>query len=152
MCCRCIITTSTAPESGQTLIKGPVILCQSVCLSLTPPHSSSDLHSLYTLTINNITEHKLLRHVQDWHLICFSLIRSRVSKTHVYSCYTTRDVTWRTQPGHQGYDATLGLNFIVEEEATLGLSRNINMNSADFYRDQFYVVWEIRKHQSIVTC
>ena len=35
------------------------------------------------------------------------------------------------------YDVTQCLNFFVAEEATPRLSRNINMNSAGFYKDQF---------------
>ena len=50
-------------------IKGSVVLYVSDS-PLFPPHSPADQHSLYTLTINTITDHKLLGHVHDWRLLC----------------------------------------------------------------------------------
>ena len=47
------------------------------------PLPSSDLLSLYTLTLNTSTDHKLSGHLQDWSLLCVGLICFRVHETHV---------------------------------------------------------------------
>ena len=78
------------------------------------------LRSLYTLTINTITDHKLLGHVQGWCLLCVCVIPSRVYETHVWTRYTTQDVTWRAQTGHQdqsdgmirSHDPTSSISYI----------------------------------------
>mgnify|MGYP007124606931 CR=1 FL=1 len=53
-----LLNMNNAAALGQTLIKGPVMLCQSLCESLLPPHSPSDLRSLYTLTHTHILSHR----------------------------------------------------------------------------------------------
>ena len=67
-----VLSFSTAASgSAQTPIKDPVVLCQSLCWSLLPPHPPSDQCSLYTLTIYTIPD-QLLGHVQTFTLCLFN--------------------------------------------------------------------------------